>query len=203
MIPNLPAVILVRAGSQRLHEKWRLSWRGVTLPENAIRVALRCKYVSSVIMATDSDDLIALTHRRFGEGTREHYSRTNAGALRVTTVRRPKVGPEQKSLDGLRWVLEQQGLQASYCLLIQATFPFLSAGDLDRLVETWHDRDASIGMFLSKPGAPRDPAGAAWLVCPYKGYASVSPVAVTTPCVDIDVREDYDAALEIERAQKP
>lgn len=201
-IEPMPAVLLIRAGSQRLKEKWRLHWRGVMLPEYAIRQALAAKYVSRVIVASDSQELLDIVGRRFGEGTREAFSRNERGRPRVTCTLRPKVPGDQPSLDGLRWVLRHHGLQASYCLLVQATFPFLEAGDLDRLVEVWHANGAGRGIFLARPDDDTKPAGAAWIVDPYNGYySSQSPVAVSTPCVDIDVKADYEKALEIERGQ--
>ena len=200
MIQPMPAVVLVRQGSMRLKEKWRLSWSNGNLVENAIRQTLACKHVSKVYVGSDSEELLGLITKRFGHGSRETNSRDKAGFPRTVCVLRPRVPSEQTSLDGLQFVLEQHGLQASYCLLVQSTFPFLSPLDLDALVEGWHASGACEGIFLSKPGEPSKPAGAAWIIHPYLGYGPKSFVPVTSPCIDIDTREDYDAAIA-ERAR--
>ncbi len=202
--PKLPAVILVREGSHRLHEKWKLRWfkddgSKTTLVENAIRQVLKCKYVDQVFFASDSLALVNMISRGFGPGTREPYTHNEDGLCRVETVLRPRVSGSQKSLDGLRWVLEQQCLQASYCMLVQATFPFINHKDLNRLYETWTASGRLNGMFLSKPNEPSVPSGCAWIVNPYAGYVDQSLAPASGPCIDIDHMSDYEAAVKLWR----
>lgn len=199
--PRLPAVILVRGGSQRLKDKWSLPWwdrrgRATTLLENTVRVVLACRHVSLVYVGTDDDAIVRTIQRTFGHETCEANAREPSGFTRVECIKRPRVEATQPSLEALRWVLDKARLEASYALLVQCTFPFGCAADLDRLIETWWDRRGeSAGLFLARPDDPARPAGFAWVVCPARGYDSTSPVAVTTPCFDIDYRADYTAAV--------
>lgn len=205
--PAMPAVILAREGSQRLKRKWDLPWppcKGTNLVEHAVQQALACRYIGRVFVGSDSGELLERVNRRFGERTLEPNARNPDGALRVSTILRPRVTATQGSLEGLRWCLEQHGLQASFAVLIQSTFPFLDAADLDRFMETWQMDGRGRGMFLSKPGEPDVPCGAAWIIHPYTGYMKQSVVCASTPCFDVDQREDYDAAVaEYKRAHAP
>lgn len=205
--PAMPAVILAREGSQRLKRKWQLPWppaSGTCLIEHAIQQALACRYVDQVFVGSDSKELLERVQRRFGHDTVEPNVRRPDGFNRVETILRPAVDAQQGSLEGLRWCLEQMSLQASFALLVQATFPFLSASELDRLVETWQMAGRGSGTFLSKPGEPEVPCGAAWIVHPYTGYSKQSLCPAIVPCIDIDVREDYERAVaEYKRAHAP
>lgn len=196
--PAMPAVILAREGSQRLKRKWALPWppsSGTCLLEHAIEQTLACRYVDQVFVGSDSAALLERVRVRYGHDSREPNARRPDGLCRVETILRPTVDAQQGSLEGLRWCLEQMSLQASFALLVQATFPFLTAADLDRLVETWQMAGRSSGTFLCKPGEPDVPCGAAWLVHPYTAYSKQSMCPATVPCIDVDVREDYDAAV--------
>ena len=196
--PKMPAVILAREGSQRLKRKWSLPWppaSGTNLVENAVRAALACKYVDQVFVGSDSEEVLNGVSKRFGPHTVEPNACRPDGFNRVETILRPRVYADQGSLDGLRWCLEQMGLQASFSMLIQSTYPFLEPAELDRLVETWIMSGRGNGTFLCKPGDPDAPAGSAWVVHPYMGYSKHSFCHATTPVHDIDRRDDYDAAV--------
>lgn len=205
--PTMPAVILAREGSQRLKRKWALPWppcTGTCLIEYAIEQTLACRYVDQVFVGSDSQELLDRVRVRYGHDSREPNARKPDGFNRVETILRPPVDAQQGSLEGLRWCLEQMSLQASFALLVQATYPFLTTADLDRLMETWQMAGRSSGMFLSKPGEPETPCGAAWIVHPYTAYSSQSLCPASGPCIDVDVREDYERAVaEYKRTHAP
>jgi CMP-N-acetylneuraminic acid synthetase len=197
---KMPAIILVRGGSQRLKRKWALPWpprHKTSLLDSCIRAVLRCKYVSLVWVGTDDHEIIRAVGERFGHDTREHWAREHRfnrkSMVRVDCVKRKRVSPNQSSLEALAYVRRVARIEASYCMLVQCTYPFIDPADLDRLVEAWRGRGSCDGMFLGRPDQPNRPAGCAWIVHPFTGYQNVG-IPVTAPCIDIDVRAHYDEA---------
>lgn len=176
---KIPAIILVRAGSKRLPDKWALPWGTTNLLGNAIRQARACEYVERVIVGTDSKDIGAFA---FGEGANVIY--------------RPPVADDQTSLDGLRYVQCEAGIVASYCLLVQCTSPFVNAEDLSRLILCAEMPCAHV-VALGKRGRP---SGMGYVFPPFITDAQPRTfVEQDAPDVDVDTRADYERALEIAR----
>lgn len=174
---RIPAIILVRAGSKRLKDKWQLPWRGTTLLGHAINQVWSCEYVSRVIVGSDSQKI--LDHAKLIDG-------------RTETVLRDEVEDDQPSLEGLRQVQIRARLEASYVMLVQATSTHVNAADLERLV-LCSDLPCKQVTFLGKKGKP---SGQAFIYPPFLTTDNRGPyVEQDAPSFDIDTRENYEEAL--------
>lgn len=177
MSPRIPAIILVRAGSKRLPDKWALPWRGTTLLGHAINQAWSCEYVSRVIVASDSYK--ALEHAKDVD-------------LRTEVILRDEVSDDQLSIEGLRQVQIKAKLEASYVLLVQATSPFVNPADLERLI-LCSELPCQQVTFLGKKGKP---SGMAYVYPPFCGDNRGPYVEQDADALDIDTRDDYERALK-------
>lgn len=178
----MPCVILVRANSKRLPRKWALPWRGTTLLGHAINQAWGCEYLSRVIVASDSEEVL--------QQAKEADHRTE-------TILRDEVDDDETSLYSLRQVQFKAKLEASYVMLVQATSPFANSADLDRLV-LCADLPCKQVTFLGKKGKP---SGMAYIYPPFIDTDNRGPYVEqdADPC-DIDTQADYERALACQRS---
>lgn len=182
MSPRIPAIILVRAGSKRLKDKWQLPWRGTTLLGHAINQVWSCEYVSRVIVASDS--MKALEHAKEVD-------------LRTETILRDEVPDDQTSLDGLRQVQIRAKLEASYVMLVQSCSPFVNPTDLERLI-LCSSLPCQQVTFLGKKGKP---SGQAFIYPPFIQTDNRGPyVEQDADALDIDSRDDYERALKCQHS---
>lgn len=206
---KLPCIILVRAGSRRLPNKWALPWRGTTLLRWAIAQAVKCEHVSKVIVGTDSQEIIdhvngvckakvpedgrdyaPLDHLRMLDTFKDSVSAELVGHYH-TCVRRDPVADDQTSLDGVRDVQARANLEASYVLLVQSTSPTLTAEDLSRLVLTADLPTTEVWAL----GVKGKPSGAAWLLPPWLNHTRPDRIVEQdAPLCDIDTADQYEEA---------
>lgn len=179
MEPRIPCVILVRAGSKRLPNKWALPWRGTTLLSHAVSQAWACEQVSRVVVASDSPEIL---HRAFEADNR------------TVLVERDEVPDDQTSLDGLRQVQIKAKLEASYVMLVQTTSPFVNPEDLSRLVLCSELPSPGVAA-LGKRGRP---SGMGYIIPPFIEDATPRTfVEQDAPEIDVDEQADYERALEL------
>lgn len=180
---KLPCVMLAREGSKRLPGKNRLAWYGKPLWLNAIECAARAEHVSRVHLVTD-----------LSVGSLAEYQTTPAQCWH-------RVMPDgHTSHEGVDWWRKQAGLEASYCLLIQCTSPFINPADLDRLIEiAFADGLPSEIWALGDRGKP---CGMGYVIPPgSQDTVARRFVKPDAPMIDIDTMEDYEQALRIARAE--
>lgn len=171
--------MLAREGSRRFPGKNKADWGGVPLYRHALGEAAKCENVSGVHLVTDDKQI----SNPFG----------NAWF---------KPMPDgHTSHEGVDWWRRQAGLEGSYCLLIQCTSPFINAEDLTRLIEiAFADGLPTEVWALGDRGKP---CGMGYVIPPGStDTISRRFVKPSAPMIDIDTREDYEAALRI-RNEKP
>lgn len=209
---KLPCIILVRAGSKRLPNKWALPWRGTTLLRWAIAQCVKCENVSQVIVGTDSQEIIdhvhgvckakvpedgrdyaPLDHLRLHDTFKDSVSDVLLYGP-VKCVRREPVADDQPSLAGVREVQALCAMEASYVLLVQCTSPFVNPDDLSRLI-LCADLPSDHVACLSKKGRP---TGQGYIVPPWIVDATPrTTVEQDAPDVDVDTQADYERALSL------
>lgn len=182
---RIPVIVLVRGGSKRLPNKWRLKWERedgtqTTLLRNCIERIAGCPYVSRIIVASDHHEILS-----------------HASVTGVDVCARPEVEDDQSSIEGLRWVQEALGLEASFVLLSQATSPFVNPDDISRLVEEWRT-DPSMNYHLVD-GRTMYPSGMGYIVHPFAEGCTGFMVPQYAHPIDIDTMADYTEALKIRR----
>lgn len=206
---KLPCIILVRAGSKRLPNKWALPWRGTTLLRWAIAQAVKCEHVSQVIVGTDSQEIIdhvhgvckakvpedgrdyaPLDHLRLHDTFKDSVSDVLLYGP-VKCVRREPVADDQPSLAGVREVQAVCAMEASYVLLVQCTSPTVTPDDLSRLVLTADLPTTEVWAL----GVKGKPSGAAWLLPPWLDHTRPDRIVEQdAPMCDIDTAEQYEEA---------
>ena len=140
---GLNAVILARAGSQRLVGKNCLPFGPHTLSTWAVKQCLAVEGIDRVLVSTDIREL------------QEFF----AVHSRVDVVQRPTslAGPEADSLDALRHALEELDLLGNRwggTFLVQPTSPLRECADYARIIERWGELDecrAGIVSAFSEP----------------------------------------------------
>jgi CTP:molybdopterin cytidylyltransferase MocA len=113
-------------------------------------------------------------------------------------IMRPPVPDAQSTRDGLRWVLQQAELEASYVMVVQCTSPFVNPADLTRLFEGWWTGETERIYALSDDG--RGPSGMGYIMAPWYVASDLAPiyqlVLQRAPAHDVDTIEDYKRAVE-------
>jgi CMP-N-acetylneuraminic acid synthetase len=188
--------MLAREGSKRLPGKNRLDWFGKPLWLHALDVALACASVMRVDLVTDM--AIDFTEVGEWEGVVWHKPMPN----------------EHTSIEGVEFWREQAEYNASYCLLIQCTSPFINPDDLDRLVSAafadglptcvWAlgDPDDTHPKLLEK-GIRGRPSGMGYVIPPLATDTIARRIVKQdAPMIDIDTKEDYERARDIYRERQ-
>jgi len=178
---KIPAIMLVRGGSKRLPDKWAKAWGDSTLLRHAIQQCEDCEAVSDTWIGSDDYELSNIAD--------------DQGAF---YCHRPEVSDDQTSMDGLAYVLDTIGLQASYVLLVQCTAPFINPTDLERLILLALDEPSRDVWALCKDTRNPRPSGMAWVVPPFAETLTPTRwVQQDAPDIDIDTQSCYDEALRI------
>lgn len=176
--------MLAREGSKRLPGKNCLYWYGKPLWWHAVHVARHAESVGHLRVVTDMKDVTGTLWPKIGDGRDAPFA-----------VHHP-MPDAHTSIEGVNWWREHVGLEASYVLLIQCTNPFINPADLDLLATlAFADGLPTEVWALGSRGRPN---GMAWVIPPMATDTIAKRfVEPSVWGVDIDEREDYEAALTL------
>lgn len=114
------AVIPARKGSKRLPKKNILKLNGKPLISYTIEAALKSKYLSSIVVTSDDEEIINI-----------------AKSYKINTInRKPELSNDTAdSTDVVLDVIEQQTKNYDYILLLQPTSPLRTSKHIDEAIE--------------------------------------------------------------------
>ncbi|MBQ8176286.1 MAG: acylneuraminate cytidylyltransferase [Oscillospiraceae bacterium] len=165
------AIIPARSGSKSVKDKNIRCMNNVPMLAYSIKHALEAKYVDRVIVSTDSQEYADIA-RKYG--------------AEIPFLRPAEISGD-KSLDievfehALKWLDENEGYKADYCVHLRPTHPVRNPEDIDKMLEKLDSTGASSVRSLSP--AKQTPYKM-WL---FEDDNKIAPVA------SCDVEEAYNA----------
>ena len=120
------AIIPARGGSKRLKNKNILNLAGKPTIAYSIEVALKSKYINSVVVTSDSDEILQVS-KEYG----------------ANTIKRPKELAEDStsSFDAIEHTIKSLE-PYEYIVLLQPTSPLRSLNDIDKAIELLKEKKA-------------------------------------------------------------
>jgi CMP-N-acetylneuraminic acid synthetase len=122
---TLTAIIPVRGGSKRLPGKNTRKIGKYSLLERAIKLAQACDRIDRILVSTDDPDMY---------GCAESY-----GVAAPTRRPAELAGDGTSTVSVVEHLIGQAGIDDGYLLLLQATSPLRTAGDLEALLAQFED----------------------------------------------------------------
>lgn len=118
---NIVAIIPARGGSKGIPKKNLINFRGKPLIQWSIEAALQSKYITDVVISSDSDEILS-------------ESKKND---KVITLKRPSFLAQDQSRTEpvLLHALENLEKKYNYLILLQPTSPLRTAEDIDKAFE--------------------------------------------------------------------
>lgn len=143
-IETLPIKVLglitARGNSKSIPGKNIKELAGKPLIAYTIEAAKKSRYLSRVIVSTDSEEIAAIS-RRFG---------AEAPFLRPVELATDQSTSLEAAQHALNWLKENQGEEYDYVMLLQPTSPLRTAEDIDNAIEKAAENDADSIMSLKE-----------------------------------------------------
>lgn len=135
------AFVPARIGSKRLKNKNILKINGIPLYEHSIKVTKNSKYIDSIIVSTDSQDILNKAHQ--------------LGCIKNNLRPEELSGDSSRTIDVILYELKENNLNNYDALvLLQPTSPNRTVDLLDKAIEKYFETETSLITIVKKKTDP-------------------------------------------------